>query len=95
MKSIVIHRGGPYGGHYHAYIKDELGDGNWDLKLPEIFAKEPTEVDDRPADVKKKEEEALAKAIEESKKEEKDDDTKKAVEEKKEEVKEEVEEEEQ
>jgi len=24
LKSIVIHRGGPYGGHYHAYIRDDL-----------------------------------------------------------------------
>lgn len=31
LKSIVIHRGGPYGGHYHAYIRDDLEDGNWDL----------------------------------------------------------------
>ena len=47
LKSIVIHRGGPYGGHYHAYIKDDLSEGNWDLELPANFAKEPTEVDDR------------------------------------------------
>ena len=24
LKSIVIHRGGAYGGHYFAYIKDDL-----------------------------------------------------------------------
>jgi len=24
LKAIVIHRGGPYGGHYFAYIKDDL-----------------------------------------------------------------------
>jgi len=24
LKSIIIHRGGTYGGHYHAYIQDEL-----------------------------------------------------------------------
>jgi uncharacterized UBP type Zn finger protein len=31
LKSIIIHRGGPYGGHYHAYIQDELGEGDWHL----------------------------------------------------------------
>lgn len=31
LKSIIIHRGGAYGGHYHAYIHDELKDGEWDL----------------------------------------------------------------
>lgn len=31
LKSIIIHRGGAYGGHYHAYIQDELGEGNWHL----------------------------------------------------------------
>jgi ubiquitin carboxyl-terminal hydrolase 40 len=44
LKSIVIHRGGPYGGHYHAYIRDDLHDGNWDLELPEKFEEHPTEV---------------------------------------------------
>ena len=24
LKAIVIHRGGPYGGHYYAYMKDDL-----------------------------------------------------------------------
>jgi hypothetical protein len=41
----VIHRGGPYGGHYHAYIRDDLEDGNWDLELPDYFQSEPTEVE--------------------------------------------------
>ena len=31
LKSIVIHRGGAYGGHYFAYIKDDLNEGNWHL----------------------------------------------------------------
>ena len=31
LKSIVIHRGGGYGGHYFAYIKDDLGEGTWHL----------------------------------------------------------------
>jgi len=31
LKGIVVHRGGPYGGHYYAYIKDDLGQGSWDL----------------------------------------------------------------
>ena len=32
LKSIVIHRGGAYGGHYFAYIKDDLKEGNWNLQ---------------------------------------------------------------
>jgi ubiquitin carboxyl-terminal hydrolase 40 len=42
LKSIIIHRGGAYGGHYHAYIKDSLKEGCWDLKMPEEFEKDPT-----------------------------------------------------
>jgi ubiquitin C-terminal hydrolase len=34
LKSIVVHRGGPYGGHYHALIRDDVGLGVWDLELP-------------------------------------------------------------
>jgi hypothetical protein len=40
----VIHRGGPYGGHYHAYIRDDLEDGNWDIVLPDVYQTEPEEV---------------------------------------------------
>lgn len=35
LKAIVIHKGGPYGGHYHAYIRDDLKEGVWNLQLPE------------------------------------------------------------
>ena len=55
MKSIVIHSGGPYGGHYYAYIKDDLGEGNWNLHMPAVFAKDPVEKDNRPAHIKQKE----------------------------------------
>ena len=41
---IIIHRGGPYGGHYHAYIRDDLNEGVWNLKMPDKFAEAPTEV---------------------------------------------------
>ena len=41
LKAIIIHRGGAYGGHYHAYIHDSLGEGNWDLEIPESFHDEP------------------------------------------------------
>ena len=44
LKSIVIHRGGPYGGHYHAFIRDDLEDGNWDIEVPDQYQAEPTEV---------------------------------------------------
>mmetsp|Transcript_15139 Transcript_15139/g.20544 ORF Transcript_15139/g.20544 Transcript_15139/m.20544 type:complete len:101 (+) Transcript_15139:924-1226(+) len=64
LKAIVIHRGGPYGGHYHAYIRDDLKEGVWNLKLPEAFAAEPTEV------VKKKE------PVEDKKEEEKKEEVK-------------------
>jgi ubiquitin carboxyl-terminal hydrolase 40 len=41
LKSVIIHRGGAYGGHYHAYIQDELGEGSWHLEMPAEFKKEP------------------------------------------------------
>lgn len=37
LKAIVIHRGGPYGGHYFAYMKDDLKQGNWNKQMPETF----------------------------------------------------------
>jgi len=43
LKAIVVHRGGPYGGHYYAYIKDDLSQGNWDLELPQAFQAKPSE----------------------------------------------------
>ena len=35
LKSVLIHSGNAYGGHYHAYIRDTLGEGEWyrDLDL--------------------------------------------------------------
>lgn len=45
LKSIIIHRGGAYGGHYHAYIQDELGEGNWCLTMPEEFKQAPTVIE--------------------------------------------------
>ena len=46
LKSIVIHRGGGYGGHYFAYIKDDLGEGTWHLEQTEEqeFEAKPMEV---------------------------------------------------
>ena len=80
LKSIVIHRGGPYGGHYHAFIRDDLGEGKWDLELPEKF-------DDKPKDTTLKEEE---KKEEDGKEEKKDgEEEKKGDDEKKEDEEEE------
>ena len=41
LKSIIIHSGGCYGGHYIAYIKDDLKEGEWYLDWPEKFAEQP------------------------------------------------------
>ena len=41
LKSVVIHRGGAYGGHYYSLIKDDLKEGNWDLEEIETFETEP------------------------------------------------------
>lgn len=43
LKGIVIHRGSCYGGHYYAYIKDDLMQGNWDREMPENFHEKPSE----------------------------------------------------
>ena len=45
LKSVIIHRGGAYSGHYHAYIQDELNEGNWHLEMPLEFKKEPSIVE--------------------------------------------------
>ena len=31
--SVIIHKGGCYGGHYHVYIKDVDELGNWQLQV--------------------------------------------------------------
>ena len=31
LKAVVIHSGGPYGGHYWCYLKDDLQEGSWNL----------------------------------------------------------------
>jgi ubiquitin C-terminal hydrolase len=43
LKGIVIHRGSCYGGHYYAYIKDDLMQGTWDREMPNIFNEKPSE----------------------------------------------------
>ena len=60
LKAVIIHRGGPYGGHYHSYIRDDLKEGVWNLQLPEKFEEQPVEV--KPKDDKKKEDEAKKEA---------------------------------
>lgn len=32
ISSILLHRGDAYSGHYHAFIRDTLKEGNWDLE---------------------------------------------------------------
>lgn len=31
--SVIIHKGGCYGGHYHVYIRDVDELGNWQLQV--------------------------------------------------------------
>lgn len=50
LKSIVIHRGGAYGGHYWAYIKDDFKEGHWHLEKNEKFAEKPKEVNKKKFD---------------------------------------------
>uniref|UniRef100_A0A8B9TVS8 Ubiquitin carboxyl-terminal hydrolase 40 n=1 Tax=Anas platyrhynchos TaxID=8839 RepID=A0A8B9TVS8_ANAPL len=38
--SVIIHKGGCYGGHYHVYIKDVDELGNWQLQVSNENAKE-------------------------------------------------------
>lgn len=45
LKSIIIHRGSAHGGHYHAYIQDELKEGNWHLTMPEQFIAQPKPIE--------------------------------------------------
>ena len=60
LNVIVIHRGGPYGGHYHAYIRDNCKEGNWNLKLPAKFASEPL-IKNKNGEEEKKEEKSTVK----------------------------------
>ena len=51
LSAIILHRGDAYHGHYHAYIRDVINEGNWE-NLMKIF-------EDKREDLKKK---ALAEA---------------------------------
>lgn len=52
LKSIIIHSGGGTGGHYTAYIKDDLNEGDWYLQENDEFDAEPTEVEVKKVDPK-------------------------------------------
>ncbi len=41
LHAVIIHRGGAYGGHYHTYIQDRLGEGVRGMLVPEVFQEEP------------------------------------------------------
>ena len=65
LKAIVIHSGGPYGGHYWCYLKDDMKEGNWNLQMPEQFADAPEVI--KPKGEENKAEEAAKKEEEEKK----------------------------
>jgi len=52
LAGVLIHRGDPYGGHYHTYIRDQLSEADWEQRLNEIKAEK---------DQRKKEKEKEAK----------------------------------
>ena len=67
LKSIVIHRGGAYGGHYFAYIHDDLKQGNWHLQKLDQYDEEPTEILTKTFDMKDYMTEEQKKALEDEK----------------------------
>ena len=67
LKSVLIHRGGAHGGHYHAYIQDECREGNWHLKMPEEFLPEPKVIEKKTFDPKEHMSEEEKKQFEERK----------------------------
>ena len=66
LKSVIIHRGGAYGGHYHAFIQDELGEGNWHLEMPAEFKKDPEVFNKKAFNPKEHMTEAQIKAAEDA-----------------------------
>ena len=48
LSSILVHRGDAYSGHYHAYIKDKLREGNWNLDTTEEKFEDESE-EEKPA----------------------------------------------
>jgi len=67
--TIVVHRGTANSGHYFAYIRDILNEGNWDLKNLESYKTEPTKIEIKKEEEKKEEEKKQEIIIEEEKKE--------------------------
>lgn len=67
LKSIVIHRGGAYGGHYLAYIKDDLNEGNWYLDKNYDFEDEPETIKAKKFDPKDHMSELQLKELEDEK----------------------------
>ncbi|XP_033104128.1 ubiquitin carboxyl-terminal hydrolase 40-like [Anneissia japonica] len=52
LYSVVIHRGSCYGGHYHAYIKDVDGLGQWKTPVEEYTVIEPKNNSKKPSEDK-------------------------------------------
>lgn len=52
LKSVVIHRGGAYGGHYYAYVHDDLKQGNYYLDKQEEFDDAPIEIKGKAFEIK-------------------------------------------
>ena len=64
---MIIHRGSAHSGHYHAYVQDELGEGNWHLEMPLEFKKDPSIVEKKAFNPKDHMTEEQIKKMEEQK----------------------------
>ena len=62
LKAIIIHEGGPYGGHYYCFLKDDLKEGNWNLQVPKKSAVKPLEIEKNGEEKKHESEEVKHKS---------------------------------
>lgn len=67
LHTVLIHRGSAHGGHYHTYIRDYLGEGNWDQKMKEYHSNKEKKLQEKAEE----EEKRLAMQKEKEEKEEK------------------------
>jgi len=53
LAGVLIHRGDPYGGHYHAYIRDQLSEGEWKAKFAEVLSQKEKRKKEKEAEAEK------------------------------------------
>jgi ubiquitin C-terminal hydrolase len=56
LNAVIVHRGTPFSGHFFSYIRDLVGEGNWDLEPLDELKKQPSYVETKSETIEVKDE---------------------------------------